>query len=56
MFTDEATKDIARIAGAWHGSQGARGGGRGVLEGVMFEPEPGVRYVITGEDSEGGRR
>ena len=56
VFTDAAVKEIARIAlGAWHGSQGAsRSVVEEVLEGVLFEAEAGVRYVITEKTVRGG--
>src|SRR5271165_6840445 len=48
MFTDAAVKEIARIA-LERGTEarGLRSVVEEVLEGVLFDPEPGVRYVIT---------
>ena len=56
VFTDAAIKEIARIAlGAWHGSEGAsRSVVEEVLEGVLFDVEAGVRYVITEKTVRGG--
>ena len=48
MFTDAAIKEIARIAlDRGTGARGLRSVVEEVLEGVLFDPEPGFRYVIT---------
>jgi len=55
LFTDAAVKEIARIAlnrGA--GARGLRSVVEEVLEGVLFEVEAGVRYVITDRTVRGG--
>ncbi len=54
-FTDAAVREIARIAlGRGTGARGLRSVVEAVLEGVMFDPEPGVRYVITDKTVRGG--
>ena len=53
--TDAAVKEIARIA--LERGTGAQGLGRSLrrlLEGVLFEVEAGVRYVITDRTVRGG--
>ena len=48
LFTDAAVKEIARIAlERGTGARGLRSVVEEVLEGVLFDPEPGFRYVIT---------
>ncbi len=48
VFTDAAIKEIARIAlERGTGARGLRSVVEEVLEGVLFDPKPGVRYVIT---------
>jgi ATP-dependent Clp protease ATP-binding subunit ClpX len=48
VFTDAAVKEIARIAlERGTGARGLRSVVEEVLEGVLFEVEAGVRYVIT---------
>jgi ATP-dependent Clp protease ATP-binding subunit ClpX len=55
MFTDAAIKEIARIAlDRGTGARGLRSVVEEVLEGVLFEVEAGVRYVITEEMVRGG--
>ena len=55
MFADGATNEIARIA-LVHGTgaRGLRSVMVEVLEEVLFDPEPGVRYVITEGAVRGG--
>ena len=54
MFTDAAVKEIARIAlERGTGARGLRSVIEEVLEGVLFDVEAGVRYVITDEDGQG---
>ena len=54
MFTDAAIKEIARIAlERGTGARGLRAVVEEVLEGVLFEVEAGIRYVITREDGQG---
>ena len=55
MFTDAAINEIARIAllrGT--GARGLRAVIEEVLEGVMFDAEAGIRYVITDRTVRGG--
>ena len=48
VFTDAAVREIARIAlNRGTGARALRAVVEEVLEGVLFDPEPGVRYVIT---------
>jgi len=48
LFTDAAVREIARIAlERGTGARGLRSVVEEVLEGVLFEVEAGVRYVIT---------
>jgi len=55
MFTDAAIKEIARIAlERGTGARGLRAVIEEVLEGVLFDPEPGIRYVITDRTVRGG--
>ena len=55
LFTDAAIKEIARIALMRKtGARGLRSVVEEVLEGVLFDPEPGVRYVITEKTVRGG--
>jgi len=55
MFTDAAIKEIARIAlERGTRARGLRSVVEEVLEGVLFDPEPGVRYVITDKTVRGG--
>src|SRR5271157_1821578 len=55
MFTDAAIKEIARIAlDRGTGARGLRSVVEEVLEGVLFDPEPGARYVITDRTVRGG--
>ena len=54
MFTDAAVREIARIAlERGTGARGLRSVVEEVLEGVLFEVEAGVRYVITDKDGQG---
>jgi ATP-dependent Clp protease ATP-binding subunit ClpX len=54
-FTDGAVKEIARIAlERGTGARGLRAVVEEVLEGVLFDPEPGARYVITEKTVQGG--
>ena len=55
VFTDAAVKEIARIAllrGT--GARGLRSVIEEVLEGVLFDAEAGVRYVISEKTVNGG--
>jgi len=55
MFTDGAVKEIAEIAlERGTGAKGLRSVVEQVLEGVLFEVEAGVRYVITEVTVRGG--
>jgi len=55
LFIDAAVREIARIAlGRATGARGLRSVVEEVLEGVLFDPEPGVRYVITDRTVRGG--
>ena len=55
MFTDAAIKEIARIAlDRGTGASGLRSVVEEVLEGVLFDPEPGFRYVVTDKTVRGG--
>jgi ATP-dependent Clp protease ATP-binding subunit ClpX len=55
LFTDAAVKEIARIAlERGTGARGLRSVVEEVLEGVLFDPEPGIRYVITDRAVRGG--
>jgi ATP-dependent Clp protease ATP-binding subunit ClpX len=55
MFTDAAVKEIARIAlERGTGARGLRSVIEEVLEGVLFEVEASVRYVITEKTVRGG--
>jgi ATP-dependent Clp protease ATP-binding subunit ClpX len=55
LFTDAAVREIARIAlQRGTGARGLRSVVEEVLEGVLFDPEPGVRYVITDRTVRGG--
>ncbi len=55
VFTDAAIKEIARIAlERGTGARGLRSVVEEVLEGVLFEVEAGIRYVITDRTVRGG--
>ena len=55
VFTDAAVREIARIAlERGTGARGLRGVVEEVLEGVMFDVEAGIRYVITEKTVRGG--
>ncbi len=55
LFTDAAVKEIARIALQRRtGVLGLRSVVEETVEGVLFNPEPGVRYVITDRTIRGG--
>jgi ATP-dependent protease Clp ATPase subunit len=55
MFADGATNEIAKIAFVrGTGAKGLRSVVEEVLEGVLFDPEPGMRYVITDETVHSG--
>jgi ATP-dependent Clp protease ATP-binding subunit ClpX len=55
VFTDAAVREIAKIAlERGTGARGLRSVVEEVLEAVMFDPEPGVRYVITDRTVRGG--
>ena len=55
MFTETAVKEIARIALLRAtGARGLRSVVDKVLEGVLFDAEAGVRYVITEKTVRGG--
>jgi hypothetical protein len=55
MFTDGAVREIARIA-LVHGTgaRGLRAVVEKIVEGVLFDSEPGVKYVITEDAVRGG--
>jgi ATP-dependent protease Clp ATPase subunit len=54
-FTEGAVREVARIAvGRGTGARGLRSVVKEVMEGVLFEAEAGVRYVITEETVRGG--
>ena len=56
MFTHAATKEIASIAFKREkGARGTKAVVEGVVEGVMYEVEPGMRYVITERTVRGGK-
>ena len=53
MFTDAAVREIARIAfERGTGARGLRSVVEEVLEGVLFEVEARVRYLVTGQDGQ----
>ncbi len=55
LFTDAAVREIARIAlERARGARGLRSVVEEVLEGVLFDVEAGVRYVITDRTVRGG--
>ena len=55
MFTDAAINEIARIALLRDtGARGLRSVVEEVLEGVLFDAEAGIRYVITDKTVRGG--
>jgi ATP-dependent Clp protease ATP-binding subunit ClpX len=55
VFTRAAVEEIARIAmGRGTGARGLRSVVEEVLEGVLFDVETGVRYVITDSTVRGG--
>jgi len=55
LFTDAAIKEIARIAlERGTGARGLRSVVEEVLEGVLFEVEAGVRYLVTDKTVRGG--
>ena len=55
VFTDAAVREIARIAlERGTGARGLRSVVEEVLEGVLFEVEAGVRYVVTEKTVRGG--
>ena len=55
VFTDAAVKEIARIAlERGTGARGLRAVVEEVLEGVLFDAEAGVRYVVTDKTVRGG--
>jgi ATP-dependent Clp protease ATP-binding subunit ClpX len=55
LFTDAAVREIARIAlDRGTGARGLRSVVEEVLEGVLFDAEAGVRYVITDRTIRGG--
>ena len=55
VFTDAAIKEVARIAlERGTGARGLRSVTEEVLEGVLFDVEAGVRYVITDKTVGGG--
>ena len=54
VFTEGATREIAKIAlQQGTGARGLRSVMEEILEGVLFEVESGVKYVITQETIEG---
>ena len=55
VFTDAAVREIARIAlERGTGARGLRSVVEEVLEGVLFEVEAGIRYLITDKTVRGG--
>ncbi len=55
MFTDAAVKEIAQIASErGTGARGLRSVVEETLEGVLFDAEAGVRYVVTEQTVRGG--
>ncbi len=55
VFTDAAVREIARIAlERGTGARGLRSVVEEVLEGVLFDPEPGARYLVTEKTVQGG--
>ena len=55
IFTDAAIKEIARIAlDRGTGARGLRSVVEEVLEGVLFDAEAGLRYVVTDKTVRGG--
>jgi len=55
LFTDAAIKEIARIAlDRGTGARGLRAVVEEVLEGVLFDVEPGARYLVTEKTVQGG--
>jgi ATP-dependent Clp protease ATP-binding subunit ClpX len=55
VFTDAAVREIATIAlGRGSGARGLRSVVEEVLEGVLFDVESGVRYVIMEKTVRGG--
>ena len=55
LFTDAAIKEIARIAlQRGTGARGLRSVVEEVLEGVLFDVEAGVRYIVTDKTVRGG--
>jgi hypothetical protein len=55
MFTDAAVREIARIAlERGTGARGLRSVIEEVLEGVLFDVEAGMRYVISEKTVRGG--
>jgi ATP-dependent Clp protease ATP-binding subunit ClpX len=56
VFTDAAVKEIAKIAfERGTGARGLQSVIEEILEGVMFEAEAGVRYVVTDRTVMGGQ-
>jgi len=55
VFTDAAVREIARIAfERGTGARGLRSVVEEVLEGVLFDVQAGVRYVVTDRTVRGG--
>ena len=55
VFTDAAVREIAKFAlERGTGARGLRSVVEEVMEGVLFDPEPGARYVITDRAVRGG--
>jgi ATP-dependent Clp protease ATP-binding subunit ClpX len=55
MFTDAAVKEIALMAlERGKGARGLRAVVEETLEPVLFDVEPGVRYVVTDKTVKGG--
>ncbi len=55
VFTDAAVREIAIVAlERGSGARGIRAVVEEVLEPVMFDPEPGVRYVVNEKTVRGG--
>ena len=55
VFTDAAVREIARIAlERGTGARGLRAVVEEVMEGVLFDAEAGVRYVVTDKTVRGG--
>jgi len=55
VFTDSAVREIARIAlERGTGARGLRAVVEETVEGVLYEAEPGIRYIVNEETVRGG--